>query len=65
MTNEIDDLSLVLSKDSHGNRIKVSLESFLMFNSDLDHDLLALVDRWSDYMTVESIRASDPQRSSA
>ena len=55
MSNKVEDLALVLCKGSNSNRITVSLESFLLFNAEIDRELDYLVDRWSDFMTPKSL----------
>lgn len=56
MTDETkNSLMLVLCKGTTGSRVSVDLESFLLFNSQMDHDLKQLVERWSDFATPGSI----------
>lgn len=52
-------LRLVLCRNSTGGRVSVDLESYLVFNSDIDHGLQQLVDRWSDFMTPDAVRMDD------
>ena len=52
-----ESLLLVLAKGAGGSRVAVDLESFLKFNSEIDHDLDALTDRWSDFATPSSVRS--------
>ena len=54
MPNKTDEISLVLCKGSNGNRLRVTLESFLRFNAEIDYALDELVVRWSDFITVDS-----------
>jgi hypothetical protein len=57
MTNQpLNALLLVLCQGKHGSRVAVHLDSFLEFNSRMDHDLKNLVDRWADYRTPWSER---------
>ena len=53
-----ESLMLVLCRGAGSSRVAVDLESFLMFNSEMDHDLQTLVDRWSDFSTPASLRES-------
>ena len=53
-----ESLMLVLCRGAGSSRVVVDLESFLMFNSEMDHDLQTLVDRWSDFSTPASLRES-------
>lgn len=57
MTNKTEELKLVLCKGFRGSRVMVSLDSFLVFNSQQDHDLDVLVNRWADFITPSSERA--------
>lgn len=54
-----ESLMLVLCRSAGSSRVAVDLESFLTFNSQMDHDLKNLVDRWSDFSTPSSQRASE------
>jgi hypothetical protein len=57
MTHESpESLMLVLCRGAGSSRVVVDLESFLMFNSQMDQDLQNLVDRWSDFSTPASVR---------
>ncbi len=59
MTHESpESLMLVLCRGAGSSRVVVDLESFLIFNSQMDHDLQHLVDRWSDFSTPSSLRES-------
>ncbi len=51
-----ESLMLVLCRGAGSSRVVVDLESFLTFNSQMDHDLQNLVDRWSDFSTPASLR---------
>ena len=53
-----ESLMLVLCRGAGSSRVAVDLESFLVFNSEIDHDLQSLVDRWSDFSTPASLRES-------
>ena len=53
-----ESLMLVLCRGAGSSRVVVNLESFLMFNSQMDQDLKNLVDRWSDFSTPASLRES-------
>ena len=57
MSNKTDEFALVLCKGSNGKRLTVQLDSFLLFNSDMDRELENLVDRWSDFITFKSAQA--------
>ncbi|MCP4189869.1 MAG: hypothetical protein GY768_04495 [Planctomycetaceae bacterium] len=51
-----ESLLLVLSKGAGGSRLAVDLESFLLFNAEIDQDLDNLVERWADFATPSSMR---------
>lgn len=61
-SNAAKDFSLVLSRSRALGRIRVDLGSFLEFNSNIDYDLAALVGRWSDFITVESMVRSHTEQ---
>lgn len=57
-----ESLMLVLCRGAGNSRVVVDLESFMIFNSQIDHDLKNLVDRWSDFSTPASLCESRIER---
>ena len=57
-------LMLVLSRRSAGGRLAVDLQSYLRFSAQMDQQLEALVQRWSDFSTPaarhRAVRADQP-----
>lgn len=49
-------LKFYLGEDDFDGQVLVSLESFLLFDNEMTHDLDQLERRWSDYSTRNSKR---------
>ena len=49
-------LQLILGEDEFEGHMVVGLESFLLFDNALTHELDVLERRWSDFATPQSLR---------
>ena len=55
-TTSTKSLQLLLGEDEFEGHMAVPLESFLLFDNALTHELDALERRWADWATPESLR---------
>ena len=49
-------LQLMLGEDEFEGQVLVRLESFLLFDNRMTHDIDALERRWADWATPQSLR---------
>lgn len=49
-------LRFLLGEDEFDGELTVSLESFLLFDNEITHDLDSVERRWSDWATPNSLR---------